>query len=449
MRFLRILEIFSIQFLFLFLPLSVGVYFLLPKFWKNIALIGFSAAFIFINGIELAVVLISALVIDFFMAPYLVSLANLKARICLLLLVAKNIFVIYILSRNNLLSTEGMYFLSALVLFSSVNYLREVYVKSAKHFDKFSDFFLYTSFFGKLPAGQIPEANNFAVSLKTPFLSWKNFDEGCILISHAFGKKVLLADSLVIVLSGIKAVSSKNETFLSVFLVVFVAMLQVYFCLSAYSDVARGIGMLFGLDIPQGFKHPFFSFSVGDFFRNFNITVHRLILQVVYIVTGELSRNIWLSNIEVLLALVLSGIWYGVAPTYLVWGLVLGVLIILENLTEEIFLKYLPKAIRMIFTFVVVLLSFSFFTAADVSQGLHYLNVLLGIEQRPFYDNTVMYVLTSNRILLVCAVLFASNIFIWLGRVFKLKNRLIFNIISGVFNIGVLLLSAIFLIAKK
>ncbi len=441
------MEIFSIFFLFIFLPVTLALYWIVPPRFKHTTLALVSLLALMSHGEYQAMVLISALVIDYFCAPYLVKLKNsMLCRGLLIVLIVKNLYIAYIMFdyRN---STQYLtYFVPFIFLFTAINYLNDVYMKNIEPRENFLELFLYAAFFSKQQIGPVVDTR-FITAIESGTVSWEGMSRGFTLIAHGFAKKVLIADRLLILIFDISKILESNVTYLAVLLYISVSILYVYFALSGYSDVAKGVGLLFGLSLPSSFKYPFTSISVSDFFRKFNITVFKSLRQTVYIFMPRNTKNRLVSWLSIIFTLVLVGIWYGSGLTFVAWGAFLGVVVILEDIFEEPVIKYIPKYIRIIFTLAIIVLSFAFFTAPSIYTALDYFKILIGAQQGALYDNDIIYTVVSNAVLIAVAVIFTSGIFSYIGKFINSKRLILLDFVSTVFNLIILGASVIFLIA--
>ena len=219
------------------------------------------------------------------------------------------------------------------------------------------------------------------------------------------GKKVLIANTLGQLCEIFRASQDKSVLFFWLYAVA--NMLHIYFDFSGYSDMAIGLGKLFGFDFPENFNYPYISRSVTEFWRRWHISLGSWFRDYVYIPMGgnRVSKPRWLLNI--LVVWLLTGFWHGAAWNFIVWGLFFAVFLILEKLW---LLKRLEKApvLGRVYVLFTVMLSFIIFSAENMGQALSSLGSLFGAGGLPLLSAEFLYYLKSYALLLLIGVIGAT-----------------------------------------
>ena len=218
------------------------------------------------------------------------------------------------------------------------------------------------------------------------------------------GKKVLLANQFGELTEAFRGSGEPSVLFCWLYALAF--LLQIYFDFSGYSDMAIGLGRIFGFHFPENFDYPYLSSSVTEFWRRWHMTLGGWFRDYVYIPLGgsRVGKLRWFFNI--LAVWMLTGLWHGASWNFVVWGLLFAALLLLEKLVPG--LKKLPRGIAQGYVLLVVLISFVVFNAPDFSQAGQDLAGMLGLAGLPGTTAESLYVLRSNAVLLAVGVLGAT-----------------------------------------
>lgn len=220
-------------------------------------------------------------------------------------------------------------------------------------------FALYIMFFPQLIAGPIVKYEEIEKEIEAPDVSWDNIRYGAGRFVSGLGKKVLLANQAGYIAKVILECRAESLGAGMAWLCVAAYTIQIYYDFSGYSEMAIGLGAIFGFHFPENFKDPYTSLSVTGFWRRWHMTLGRFFREYVYIPLGgnRVSRPRWILNI--LIVWMLTGLWHGAAWNYIIWGVYYGALIILERVTG--LPEKLPKPIAWVLTMLAVMLGWSIF----------------------------------------------------------------------------------------
>ena len=364
----------SIPFLYYFLPAVILLYFILPKKMANSVLL-LASLFFYGYGepkmLPVMVVTIIAAWVLGLMVPKHKACFYLSAAICLGLLVwFKGGFA------GNALPA-GISFYTFQILSYTID-LRRGNIRPQKNL---RDFAMYVSMFPQLIAGPIVVYSTVEDRLD-PLkrkISAEDIYEGACRFAFGLAKKVLLANNLGQFVSLFQSTAADDRTVMFYWAYALAFSMQIYFDFSGYSDMAIGLGRIFGFSFPENFNYPFISKSITEFWRRWHMTLGGWFREYVYIPLGgnRVGRGRWIFNIFVVWAL--TGLWHGVQWTFLVWGLYFGVLLMAEKLWLGRVLDKLPAWVQHIYTIVLVLFSMVIFNGGSIGEAMSFIGAMIGI----------------------------------------------------------------------
>ena len=364
----------SIPFLYYFLPAVILLYFILPKKMANSVLL-LASLFFYGYGepkmLPVMVVTIIAAWVLGLMVPKHKACFYLSAAICLGLLVwFKGGFA------GNALPA-GISFYTFQILSYTID-LRRGNIRPQKNL---RDFAMYVSMFPQLIAGPIVVYSTVEDRLD-PLkrkISAEDIYEGACRFAFGLAKKVLLANNLGQFVSLCQSTAADDRTVMFYWAYALAFSMQIYFDFSGYSDMAIGLGRIFGFSFPENFNYPFISKSITEFWRRWHMTLGGWFREYVYIPLGgnRVGRGRWIFNIFVVWAL--TGLWHGVQWTFLVWGLYFGVLLMAEKLWLGRVLDKLPAWVQHIYTIVLVLFSMVIFNGGSIGEAMSFIGAMIGI----------------------------------------------------------------------
>ncbi len=261
--------------------------------------------------------------------------------------------------------------------FQTLSYTVDVYRGDAKPVDKFRDFACYVALFPQLVAGPIVRYSSIADQLRHRVHSWTTFSTGLLVFQAGLVKKVLLADTFA--RSADLGFALADPTTLEAWIAALSYTFQIYFDFSGYSDMAIGLGLLFGFRFPINFDRPYISKSITEFWRRWHITLSSFLRDYLYIPLGGNRKGSVRTYINLALTMLLGGLWHGAAWTFIVWGAYQGFWLIAERLSgRRSFYASLPGALQNAVTFVIVVFGWVLFRADSMSQALAHMGAMLG-----------------------------------------------------------------------
>jgi len=258
--------------------------------------------------------------------------------------------------------------------FQQISYLVDSYRREMP-FYSWVEYAAYVLFFPQLVAGPIVLHNELIpqfLDKEKKIFSQEWFAKGIYAFSLGLGKKVLVADTLgLIVEAGYSQIALLNST--DAIVVVLAYTLQIYFDFSGYCDMARGIGYMFHIDLPNNFNSPYKALSISEFWKRWHMTLTRFLTKYIYIPLGGNRKGNARTYINIMIVFALSGLWHGAEWSYIVWGVLHGAAMLLDRLWGR-YLEKVPRIIRWCMTFCFISLSWVYFRADTIGQA----NQLLG-----------------------------------------------------------------------
>lgn len=335
-------------------------------------------------------------------------------------------------------------------LFSCMSALFDLY-RSEESCCSLVEFALFAAFFGWVNMGPIAHYNKLKDQLNNHPLSREKLRFGAILFLQGICFKVVFADNLGLIFSGL----SGNTTWLGNLLLNFSYFFMIYFDFAGYSRMARGIGSIFGFGIPRNFDHPYLALSVQDFWRRWHISLTSWFRDYVYIPLGgnRVDQKRWILN--VLAVWLLTGIWHGFGLSFIFWGLLQGGLILFERLVLKEKIDQWPEYTRRIWVIFWELCGWTLFSSTSLMMGLSRIIRMSGIGASGFCDSAALFYLKNGALLLIFCILVISRFGIRFGRLFRdkvLKARHLESYWIPIRNtayIGVFIVCLVFLIAQS
>lgn len=443
----------STTFLFLFLPLVLIAYYN-PIFkslaFKNAVLI-VSSIFFYAWGEPVYVLLMLASILVNWALGLIVdkNRADTKGKAALAASVVVNIGMLFVfkyltftLQNINLLFHTDFNTLNitlpigiSFFTFQAMSYVIDVYRGDGEVQKNPCNVALYISFFPQLIAGPIVRYQTIAEQIKQRHESFDEFTNGAYRFMIGFVKKVLIANNVAIVADGI--FDSEVGSVASAWLGAVAYTLQILFDFSGYSEMAIGLGKMFGFDFLENFDYPYISKSVSEFWRRWHISLGTWFRDYVYFPLGgsRVKKSRLVLNLFVVWTL--TGIWHGANWTFLIWGLFYFVILTLEKLTG------FPQKLGFfshIYTMLLVIIGWVFFRAQDIASAWSYLKDMFGFGSLPLYDSTTMFYLSNYKFFLILGLICCFPII----RTVKRKvntDKPVYTILFGIILIAAFLIS--------
>ncbi|MEF2836422.1 MAG: MBOAT family O-acyltransferase [Oscillospiraceae bacterium] len=400
----------SIPFLYYFLPTVLITYFLVPWKLKNAVLLLFSLVFYGWGEPKLVFLMIFTIALFYFCGLAIGRSEKQPWRkFWLWVSVAVSIGLLglfkyadFFISSVNAVTGLSLPLLKlalpvgiSFYTFQCLSYTIDVYRGKAEPQKNPISFGAYVTLFPQLIAGPIVRYVDVARELEHRSHTWENISYGLRRFLVGLGKKVILADNFALLIKLFRESSQPSVTFYWIYAIAF--LLNIYFDFSGYSDMAIGLGRIFGFHFLENFNYPYLSKSVTEFWRRWHMSLGSWFRDYVYIPLGgnRVSRAHWIFNI--LVVWMLTGAWHGAAWNFVLWGLMYAVLLLAEKWIPG--LKTLPDALRHGYVLLVTVLGFVLFNAESLSQAGSDIAALFGFGGLPLITGETLYYLRSTALL--------------------------------------------------
>ncbi|MDD6070544.1 MAG: MBOAT family protein, partial [Clostridiales bacterium] len=252
--------------------------------------------------------------------------------------------------------------------FQALSYVIDVYWKRIEVQKSFWKVLLYISFFPQLIAGPIVKYRDISKEIENRIVNADEAARGLRRFICGLGKKVLIANSVGLVADHVFNAPTVNINILTAWIGAIAYMLQIYYDFSGYSDMAIGLGKMFGFHFKENFQYPYGADSVQEFWRRWHISLSTWFREYLYIPLGGNRKGKARTCLNRMIVFLLTGLWHGANWTFVIWGLWHGLFLLLETYLP--FIKKLPKFIARVYTLIVVCVGFVIFRADSLGSGL-------------------------------------------------------------------------------
>mgnify|MGYP005775073591 FL=1 len=338
--------------------------------------------------------------------------------------------------------------------FQAMSYVVDVYREQVGVQRSYLKFLLYISLFPQLIAGPIVRYSDIEAQLEERHASGEDMFYGLIRFSVGLGKKILIADHCYSVATQMLDGSFATATTVGTWLGILMFTFQIYFDFSGYSDMAIGLGRVFGFKYMENFNLPYTARSITDFWRRWHISLSSFFRDYVYIPLGGNRKHRWLN---LLIVWSLTGLWHGASWNFLLWGLYFFVLLTVEKQILG-YTKRWPRLLRQLLTMFLVILGWTIFYFTDFSRLVAAFQALFGFAGGGWINTQVRILLLNNLPLLLLCILGASSLPRAFGNLFgalcaheagkSLGRQRVYVAVSYVFCVAVLVLSTISLVGS-
>ena len=404
----------GIPFLFYFLPCVLFVYFIVPQKGRNAVLLAASLFFYGWGEPKFLLFMVFSIVQGYVFARLIGRGRRKKLFLTLSLVLSFALlgyckYADFFIENFNAVTGLSLPLLKialpigiSFYTFQIASYEIDVYRGDVAAQHNFIDFAAYVAMFPQLIAGPIVRYRDIAPQLKERTHSLEAAASGASRFAVGLGKKVLVANVLAQLVSAYKA--SAEQTALYAWLYAIAFTLQIYFDFSGYSDMAIGLGRIFGFTFPENFRYPYIAKSITEFWRRWHMSLGSWFRDYVYIPLGgnRVSKTKWLRNI--LVVWLLTGLWHGAAWNFVLWGLFFAVFLTAEKLWYGRALAE-TRILKHLYVLLLIVVSFVLFDAASVQDALRTIAALFGLGGLPLTDALSRYYLDSySGVFLIAAV---------------------------------------------
>jgi len=452
----------SISFLYYFLPITLFLYFIVPKKIKNFILLIASLAFYFYGEPRYIIVLILSCVFNYYYGKYLEKSPDSIKKYLLIINLVINFGILFyfkyfnfFLDNINHLFKTNLTWTSIIMpigisffTFQATSYVIDIYNKKVKSANNIFDFATYLSLFPQLIAGPIVRYETIDEELKKRKTGFEIFASGVKKFIIGLSKKVLLANVLGEFTKNLLYIST--QSIMSYWLQAISNMLQIYFDFSGYSDMAIGLGLMFGFHFLENFNYPFIARSITDFWRRWHISLSSWFRDYIYIPLGGSRASTFKKYRNIIVVWMITGLWHGASWNFVLWGLYFAIFLIIE---KTFLLKLLDKhkIIGHIYTLFLILISFIIFNITNLSDIILFLKSMFGLNNLNFSNIETIYYLKNYLGVIIISVISSIP---WLKLVkekLSKNNQLtkIISIIEPIFYILLLIITTAYIVDES
>ena len=452
----------SISFIYYFLPCVLIAYFIMPSKFRNFVLF-ISSMFFYFYGEPIYILVMLATIFVAYISALLINKFK-ETNWKKIFFIFSIIFAIgnlgifkysdFIITNVNTVFNTRFDLLKltmpigiSFYTFQLLSYIIDVYRGKVEVQKSFLNLATYVSLFPQLIAGPIVRYETIEKELEDREHSSEKFAYGVTRFIIGLSKKVLIANALGELCNIFLQTNEKSIIFYWIYGISY--SLQIYFDFSAYSDMAIGLGRIFGFHFLENFNYPYISKSITEFWRRWHISLGTWFKDYVYIPLGgsregklKLFRNIFV-------VWFLTGLWHGANWNFIIWGLFFGVLLVIEKLFLGKFLEKMPSIIQRVYVLFLVMISFIIFNSTNMTQAFSQISGLFGLNGEALVNKETIYYLKSYLLILVMAIIGATPLL--KTSIEKLKEnvriRKFINVLEPVMIVMLLLLVTAYLVA--
>lgn len=411
----------SILFIIAFLPAVLAAYYIAPRRIKNLVLLLASLIFYAWGEPLYVFLMLYSILFNYVMGIDIERHQKKKksAKGSLILAVAVNLFLLGFFKYYGFLAgnLEQLFHIQlpaislslpvglSFYTFQALSYQADVYRGKVESQKNLISFGLYIAMFPQLVAGPIVQYSDIDRQLKERQMSLDKFGQGSLYFVWGLAKKVLLANNMGTVFTEVTSLDSLST--LAAWVGVFAYTFQIYFDFSGYSDMAVGLGKMFGFEFRENFDHPYCARSITDFWRRWHISLGSWFREYVYIPLGGNRCSVLRHICNLLIVWGLTGLWHGASWNFVVWGLYYGVLLIAEKYVLRRVTEGLP-VLGTVYTLFFVCVGWVLFFSPSLSAAFSYLGTMFGAGGTGLSDAAGMYYLLTSLVLFGLSWMFST-----------------------------------------
>lgn len=387
----------SMIFLWVFLPMILILYFFIDNKYRNGLLLIASLIFYAWGEPRYILLMISSILINYFFALMINKEQDLRKNkrrliVCLVINLATLVYFKYfnfiIGNINNIISSKitvrdialpiGISFYT----FQAMSYVVDIYRNKKENGNitvqkNILDLALYIAFFPQLIAGPIVKYHEIAIQLKERYIDSKVVAYGIKRFTYGLGKKVLVSNTLAVVADEIFNLTKNDLNMPIAWLGIICYSIQIYFDFSGYSDMAIGLGKIFGFDFMENFNYPYISQSIQEFWHRWHISLSTWFKEYLYIPLGGNRKGNIRTYCNLMIVFLATGIWHGASWNFILWGIYYGVLLILEKIVlGDILKKNRFKSINHIYSVFMIMIGWVIFRAETLEKAVTYIRIM-------------------------------------------------------------------------
>ena len=451
----------SFTFIFLFLPITIILYYIIPKKCRNIrnlVLLIMSLLFYAWGEPIYVFLMILSIVVNYFFGRIIGKYK--QAKLWLILDIIFNIGILLFFKYGNfiIININNIFHANIILLklslpigisfytFQVLSYIIDVYNKNVDVQKNIFSLATYITLFPQLIAGPIVRYITVEDELSNRKETFDNFASGARRFIVGLSKKVIIANNVALLADAVFDGSPASVGSLLVWLGGIAYTLQIYFDFSGYSDMAIGLGKMFGFNFLENFNYPYISRSITDFWRRWHMSLSTWFRDYVYIPLGgnKVSKIKWLRNIFVVW--LLTGLWHGASWNFIIWGLYYGILLVVEKLLLKKYLDKMPRIFSYIYTMIFVIIGWIIFRVEDFSSLGMFIVKLFNFSD----SNIITFISKNTNVItvwpyLLLGLVASTPIFKKIYNIINDKQNTFINIMCDVIIVIIFIVTIIFL----
>lgn len=445
-------------FLFIFLPITMIFYFMLPRKLKNFWLMLVSVAFYSWGGGNYALIILVSIIFNYIIGIQIgrYKKGNIKRKLWLIIGLILNFSVLgyfkyfnffidnlvklggvfqpgFTISTETILLPVGISFFT----FQIVSYVIDVYREDVEPQKNIVNLALYILLFPQLIAGPIVRYIDVEKQINDRKITLDKFNYGVKRFIVGFSKKVLISNTAGFIADYIFNNHGLYNDMSLTWIGVICYALQIYHDFSGYSDMAIGLGKMFGFDFLENFDYPYISKSIKEFWRRWHISLSTWFRDYLYIPLGGSRIGKFATYRNLLIVFFATGLWHGASWNFIIWGLFYGVFLILERGVFGKILERIPSILQRFYTLLIVLIGWVFFRAENLSLAISFIKGMFSFNFNSFY--LIYNVIDSQAItFLICGIVFSTPIAKVIGRYISEKIKVFQNGFKFIYDLGLI-----------
>ncbi|MCR5625450.1 MAG: MBOAT family protein [Lachnospiraceae bacterium] len=467
----------NIEFFYVFLPLVLICYVIAPRFLKNAVLLMFSLIFYAWDKPAYLILMVISIIMNYLFGLWIYNIKEKKKKhvkgvlaaavTCNLLFLGIFKYTAFVINTiNNVFGTHidalkmtiGKNDIDLLKIalpigisfytFQAMSYVIDVYRGEVKANKSIVGFGTYISMFPQLIAGPIVRYKTVDKEIRNRKETVEEFSEGIFRFTIGLGKKVLIANNVGAIWDKINVMDNASLSTATAWLGVIAFTLQIYFDFSGYSDMAIGLGRMFGFHFLENFEHPYMSRSVTEFWRRWHISLGTWFKEYVYIPLGGNRHGKGRQILNIAIVWLLTGLWHGASWNFVLWGAYYAVLLLIEKIGFLKVLNKIPKFISWIYSIVIIVIGWAIFSYSDVAHGQGFLQALLFNAGKGMVSRDCAFLIMSNIILLIIGAIGSTSLPKKLAEKMFAKNDTVKQVAKTAFIVLVLFVCTAYMVSS-
>ncbi|MCL2087000.1 MAG: MBOAT family protein [Oscillospiraceae bacterium] len=453
----------GITFLYVFLPIVLILYFVLPRRFQNLYILLSGLIFYAWGEPFYVFVLIFSTLIDYFIGLFMHKFDHNQAlrRVALIVSIVMNFSLLGLFKYSSFVVGELNHFFGleigdpglhlpigiSFYTFQTLSYTIDLYLRNIKVQKNPINFAAFVTLFPQIVAGPIVRYEHVAKELDERSQNLDMVYEGIVTFITGLGKKVLIANNIGALWSAIKIMPLDEMPLMTAWLGIFAFTFQIYFDFSGYSDMAIGLGKVLGFNFPQNFNYPYISKSISEFWQRWHITLGAWFKSYVYFPMGGNRKGTGRTVFNLAVVWLFTGIWHGASWNFILWGVLYGVVVIAEKLFLGKLLEKIPSVLRSCYTMLLVILGWVLFDTPDLPTAGGYIGVMFGFgEAGLIFDSMSLYYLTNYALIFIVCVMGSTDFIKRVGLKIESRSHALLGYSRVAAQSAVLLLTTAYLV---